>query len=198
MSSASSHIPPYLLQLLDRTKWPLTECLCLWKLFDDINTDVSYWWLVSCLLCLLVELFFPVWNQNIRKQHSNFLLFIHPSFCLILSFSGLLCFTSPLFTCPAFSVLCPHLLVFLTQQMVPEDLRPALTEQGQSNRRVQHRLDSPVQAEPPAASPRPAQVVLCCGHWETLFTHWYLLRLRSVRSHVLWSVVELVHWCHLV
>ncbi|XP_036977252.1 thymopoietin a isoform X9 [Acanthopagrus latus] len=43
-------------------------------------------------------------------------------------------------------------------QMVPEDLRPALTEQGQSNRRVQHRLDSPVQAEPPAASPRPAQV----------------------------------------
>ncbi|XP_036977248.1 thymopoietin a isoform X5 [Acanthopagrus latus] len=43
-------------------------------------------------------------------------------------------------------------------QMVPEDLRPALTEQGQSNRRVQHRLDSPVQAEPPAASPRPAQL----------------------------------------
>ncbi|KAM8740436.1 lamina-associated polypeptide 2, isoforms beta/gamma-like isoform 3-T3 [Acanthopagrus schlegelii] len=43
-------------------------------------------------------------------------------------------------------------------KMVPEDLRPALTEQGQSNRRVHHRLDSPVQAEPPAASPRPAQL----------------------------------------
>lgn len=78
-----------------------------------------------------------------------------------------------------FSVLCPH-GVFLTQQIVPEDLRPALTEQGQSNRRVHHRLDSPVRSEPPSASSRPAQVVLCCGHWETLFTHWYQLRLTGL------------------
>ncbi|XP_030296133.1 thymopoietin a isoform X2 [Sparus aurata] len=42
--------------------------------------------------------------------------------------------------------------------IVPEDLRPALTEQGQSNRRVHHRLDSPVRSEPPSASSRPAQL----------------------------------------
>uniref|UniRef100_A0A671V9N7 Thymopoietin a n=1 Tax=Sparus aurata TaxID=8175 RepID=A0A671V9N7_SPAAU len=43
-------------------------------------------------------------------------------------------------------------------KIVPEDLRPALTEQGQSNRRVHHRLDSPVRSEPPSASSRPAQL----------------------------------------
>ncbi|XP_027128006.1 thymopoietin a isoform X11 [Larimichthys crocea] len=45
-------------------------------------------------------------------------------------------------------------------QIVPEDLRPVLTEQVQlqSNRRVHHRLDSPAQAEPPSTSTRPAQV----------------------------------------
>ncbi|XP_073337043.1 thymopoietin a isoform X2 [Pagrus major] len=44
--------------------------------------------------------------------------------------------------------------------IVPEDLRPALTEQGQlqSNRRVHHRLDSPVRAEPPSTSSRPVQL----------------------------------------
>ncbi|XP_073337044.1 thymopoietin a isoform X3 [Pagrus major] len=45
-------------------------------------------------------------------------------------------------------------------KIVPEDLRPALTEQGQlqSNRRVHHRLDSPVRAEPPSTSSRPVQL----------------------------------------
>ncbi|XP_027128003.1 thymopoietin a isoform X8 [Larimichthys crocea] len=45
-------------------------------------------------------------------------------------------------------------------QIVPEDLRPVLTEQVQlqSNRRVHHRLDSPAQAEPPSTSTRPAQL----------------------------------------
>ncbi|XP_027128002.1 thymopoietin a isoform X7 [Larimichthys crocea] len=44
--------------------------------------------------------------------------------------------------------------------IVPEDLRPVLTEQVQlqSNRRVHHRLDSPAQAEPPSTSTRPAQL----------------------------------------
>ncbi|TMS02550.1 Lamina-associated polypeptide 2, isoforms beta/delta/epsilon/gamma [Larimichthys crocea] len=44
--------------------------------------------------------------------------------------------------------------------IVPEDLRPVLTEhvQLQSNRRVHHRLDSPAQAEPPSTSTRPAQL----------------------------------------
>ncbi|XP_027127999.1 thymopoietin a isoform X4 [Larimichthys crocea] len=49
---------------------------------------------------------------------------------------------------------------FSDKQIVPEDLRPVLTEQVQlqSNRRVHHRLDSPAQAEPPSTSTRPAQL----------------------------------------
>ncbi|XP_027128000.1 thymopoietin a isoform X5 [Larimichthys crocea] len=47
-----------------------------------------------------------------------------------------------------------------SDKIVPEDLRPVLTEQVQlqSNRRVHHRLDSPAQAEPPSTSTRPAQL----------------------------------------
>ncbi|XP_036977251.1 thymopoietin a isoform X8 [Acanthopagrus latus] len=64
-------------------------------------------------------------------------------------------------------------------KMVPEDLRPALTEQGQSNRRVQHRLDSPVQAEPPAASPRPAQE---SGPPDVLLYKWRQQKMTSFLS----------------
>ncbi|KAM8740438.1 lamina-associated polypeptide 2, isoforms beta/gamma-like isoform 5-T5 [Acanthopagrus schlegelii] len=64
-------------------------------------------------------------------------------------------------------------------QMVPEDLRPALTEQGQSNRRVHHRLDSPVQAEPPAASPRPAQE---SGPPDVLLYKWRQQKMTSFLS----------------
>nr|XP_046235590.1 thymopoietin a isoform X2 [Scatophagus argus] len=41
--------------------------------------------------------------------------------------------------------------------IVPEDLRPALTDQFQSNRRVPQRLDSPAWTERPSTSSRPAQ-----------------------------------------
>lgn len=72
-----------------------------------------------------------------------------------------------------FCVLCLYALVFLSQQIVLEDLRPVLTDQVQlqSSRSVQHRLESPAQNEGSSTSSRPAQVVLGCGHWETLFVH---------------------------
>lgn len=65
---------------------------------------------------------------------------------------------------------CP---VFLSQQIVPEDLRPVLSDQAQLqyNKRVHHRLDSPARAEPRSTSSRPAQVAQGRSHWETLFTH---------------------------
>lgn len=52
--------------------------------------------------------------------------------------------------------------VCLSQQIVPEDLRPVLTDQVQleSNRKVHHRLDSPARADSPSTSSRPAQVAL--------------------------------------
>nr|XP_033471269.1 thymopoietin a isoform X3 [Epinephelus lanceolatus] len=45
-------------------------------------------------------------------------------------------------------------------QIVPEDLRPVLTDQvsSESKGRVHHRLDSPARAEPPSTSSRPAQL----------------------------------------
>lgn len=70
-----------------------------------------------------------------------------------------------------------YLLVFLSQQIVLENLTPALTDhvQLQSNRSVQRRLDNPARADPLSISYRPAQVVLGCNHWGTLLTHCYLL-----------------------
>ncbi|XP_065807101.1 uncharacterized protein [Labrus bergylta] len=49
---------------------------------------------------------------------------------------------------------------FSQRTIVPEDLRPALTEQVQlqAKRRVSQRLDTPARAEPPAVSHRPEKV----------------------------------------
>lgn len=109
------------------------------------------------------------WQKSDFRSLACSLLLIHPS--SLLFFAVLLSHLSSL---PVlFSVLCPCALVFLSQQVVLEDLRPVLTDQVQlqSSRSVQHRLESPARAEPPSTSSRPAQVVLGCGHWETLFVH---------------------------
>ncbi|XP_049891911.1 thymopoietin a isoform X3 [Epinephelus moara] len=62
-------------------------------------------------------------------------------------------------SCPPFFPYSVHSSGFLSQQIVPEDLRPVLTDQvsSESKGRVHHRLDSPARAEPPSSSSRPAQ-----------------------------------------
>lgn len=119
-------------------------------------------------------------RSMIRCQKADVKSPAHPSFCLTLCTS----FDSLALSLPIIiASLCPYLLVFLSQQLVPEDLSPALTDQVQlhSNRKVHHRLDSPARAERRSTSSRPSQVALGCGHWEALlFTHRYLHGLTSV------------------
>lgn len=134
--------------------------------------------------------------RKIRLEISSLLFFTDSSFILLHSY--FFCTSSIFFSSyddrflTFFYELCPYLLFSLSQQIVLEDLRPALTDQVQlsSNRSVQHRLDSPARAEPPSTSFRPTQVVLGCGHWETLFVH----SLIPAWTH--WSVG--FHVCHLI
>lgn len=135
--------------------------------------------LSSCLLagsyCPYVFHFSPIPKHPVQtglESSSSVTRFqlVFPSFFPLFSSLHLVSHLSSLLvntaSCPPF--LCPYLPVLQSQQIVPEDLRPVLTEQVQlqSNRRVHHRLDSPAQAEPPSTSTRPAQVVLGC-----LFPH---------------------------
>lgn len=88
--------------------------------------------------------------------------------------------------------LSPYLLVSVSQQIVPEDLRPVLTNpvQLESNRKVHHKPYSPARVEPRSTSSRPVQVALGRGRLYVLSlisgrTHW------PVGSNVCWSVEEM-------